>query len=646
MVNKILSLCLLLIISVIGLDVYQNNQASAAAARDWKAGRIIDDAVFTNKNDMTVGEIQNFLNNKVPNCDTWGTKTSEFGGGTRAQYGASKGNPAPFTCLKDYYEVPKTSPGPGVPASNYGGAPIPNGARSAAQLIWDAAQRYNINPKVLLVTIQKESAGPLTTDEWPFRKQYTYAMGAHCPDSGPNGSANCDENYAGFSLQISESAELFRWYLDSMSQPWWSYKKPGNNSVLYHPNGGCGSSNIYIETKATAALYTYTPYQPNQAALNNMYGTGDGCSSYGNRNFWRIYTDWFGTTTGINGHIQLSKGITISRQEGMYENDTVTVSYEIKNLGSQDDYIGGVGVCGTINGQWYDLGFTHHKYIPAYGNVTVSHSKKLDKPGFLYVYLCSYHPMLGWAGLTYPYDNTGSMPRAGSLWVLPNPRVTSGINLSPANPAIGEPVTGNMTIHNYSSSPMNIGSMVIGGRTWWGGMADFPIVNDVIIPAGGDYTYSQTKKFTSGGAHNLFIANWNGVWSKEVPISADNSIARQRSINVTENPLVSTGLSLSGNPASGQPITATLTITNTGSAPINIGSMVVAGRGNWGGNGDFPIVNDVIVPANSTYTYSQTRSFTPGTYTFFIANWNGVWSKEYPKSMNGSIVRQSSMTIN
>jgi hypothetical protein len=41
-------------------------------------------------------------------------------------------------------------------------------------------------------------------------------------------------------------------------------------------------------------LYDYTPYTPNAAALNNLYGTGDACSSYGNRNFWRYYSDWFG----------------------------------------------------------------------------------------------------------------------------------------------------------------------------------------------------------------------------------------------------------------------------------------------------------------------------------------------------------------
>jgi uncharacterized protein Veg len=43
-------------------------------------------------------------------------------------------------------------------------------------------------------------------------------------------------------------------------------------------------------------LYKYTPYTPNAAALNNLYGLGDNCSAYGNRNFWRYFTDWFGST--------------------------------------------------------------------------------------------------------------------------------------------------------------------------------------------------------------------------------------------------------------------------------------------------------------------------------------------------------------
>lgn len=342
MLNRVVSF---LLATCLFCGIITSGSAGAVTGSDWQAGRIIDDVLFTNKDSMSASQIQAFLNAKVGTgaygtpgvCDTNGTKTSELGDGTRAQYGADHGNPAPFTCLKDYWEVPKTSPGAGVPANNYGGKPIPAGAESAAELIWDAAQRYNINPQVLLVTIQKESVGPLTTDDWPFASQYTYAMGAHCPDSGPGGSANCDPNYAGFSIQISESAALFRYYLDNMNQSWWPYKRLGVNSILYNPNSSCGSSNVNITTMATAALYTYTPYQPNAAALANLYGLGDGCSAYGNRNFWRIYSDWFGTTYADAYASQFYAQSALT--DPFYLGESSTVFIEYKNVG---------------NARWYD----------------------------------------------------------------------------------------------------------------------------------------------------------------------------------------------------------------------------------------------------------------------------------------------------
>ncbi len=282
--------------------------AAAVTAQSWRPGRIADDSVFTDKNGMTIEQIQSFLNNKVPSCDTSGQGTLEVGYSapdysgdgrvTHAEYAQARGYGTnfSFTCLKDYYETPKTTPSPELPVNNYGGKPIPTGAQSAAQLIWNSAQKYSINPKVLLVKIATESAGPLTTDSWPFPNQYLYAMGAHCPDT-PEGH-KCDVNYGGFSIQMDEAAALMRWYLDSMTQPWWTYKKPyKTNYVLWQDVNvkDCGSGPVNIETMATAALYTYTPYQPNKPALDNLYGTGDACSTYGNRNFWRVYNDWFGS---------------------------------------------------------------------------------------------------------------------------------------------------------------------------------------------------------------------------------------------------------------------------------------------------------------------------------------------------------------
>lgn len=324
-----------------------SESVGAVSGSEWRAGRIIDDGLFTNSIEMPTSEIQSFLNTRVPVCDTWGTKSSEYGGGTRAQYAASKGYSTPFTCLKDYYEVPKTSPGPAEPASNYGGATIPPGAQSAAQIIANAAAKHNISAKVLLVKLATESPGPLTSDEWPFKKQYLYAMGAHCPDSGPGGAANCDTNYSGFSLQMDEAASLLRWYLDSMTQPWWQYKKPYQvNHILWDVvETGCGGSNVYIETKATAALYTYTPYQPNQAALNNMYGEGDGCSAYGNRNFWRVYNDWFGSTMAgpflwrveTLNIFDEGKNTLLSTDE-LHPGERLWVSLKVTNIGSETWY--------------------------------------------------------------------------------------------------------------------------------------------------------------------------------------------------------------------------------------------------------------------------------------------------------------------
>lgn len=276
------------------------SNVSAISPSEWRAGNIIDDVVFTNKSDLSVAQIQSFLDSKVPQCDTNGAYGPYYDRNgtrwnTRADYGRAVGSPPPYTCLKEYWEVPKTAPGNYIPASNYGGAPRPEGSKSAAEIIWQAAQDFDISPRVLLVTLQKESG--LVTDDWPFKNQLTYAMGAHCPDTGPGGSANCDPNYSGFSFQIRESADLFRSYLDNMQQSWWTNKRPyQNNYIGYDVETSCGGSNVYMENKATTALYVYTPYQPNQAALNAGYKAAEPCGAYGNRNFWLYFHDWFGST--------------------------------------------------------------------------------------------------------------------------------------------------------------------------------------------------------------------------------------------------------------------------------------------------------------------------------------------------------------
>ncbi len=277
----------LLFLCTLGVGFLVNNQKSlAVSASDWKPGRIIDDVVFQNKQSMTVQQIQQFLDSKVPSCDRNGSLPMWSGGPTRAQWSLDNGkDPAPYTCLKEYVENPTTK----VNNATDPTIVVPGGL-SAAQLIYNASQAQNVNPQVYLVLLQKEQS--LVTDDWPYAKQFERATGNNCPDTAP-----CDPAYAWLSTQVNNAGAQFNYYVTHFSQ--YNYA-PGWNNILYNPNAGCGRQSVFIENAYTAALYIYTPYVPNQAALDNMYGTGDGCSAYGNRNFWRLFNDWFGSSLAPN----------------------------------------------------------------------------------------------------------------------------------------------------------------------------------------------------------------------------------------------------------------------------------------------------------------------------------------------------------
>src|SRR5690606_3129188 len=136
---------------------------------EFQAGRIIDDAKFFASSPMSVGDIQNFLNSKVPACDTWGQQLHPSGQ-TRAQYSANNGVSTPFTCLKDYQTVL-------LPRSAESGlcGNIPYSGATAAEVIFWVGYYCGINPQVLIVLLQKEQS--LVTDDWPWPSQYQIATG-------------------------------------------------------------------------------------------------------------------------------------------------------------------------------------------------------------------------------------------------------------------------------------------------------------------------------------------------------------------------------------------------------------------------------------------------------------------------------------
>jgi len=251
--------------------------ASASSASDFNPGYIIDDAVFTNKNSMNVQQIQEFLNTMVPSCDR---NHAPYKGVTGTVY------PPPWTCLKEYNENPTTHVN-NLNLFNADGSPVlVAGGLTSAQIIYNASQEYNINPEVLLVNLQKETG--LITDTWPTSYQYKTAMGYGCPDSGPNNSANCNSNYYGFYNQVMDTAWQFNQYMQNPNN--YNFQGGASRYIQYNPNTNCGGSSVYIQNASTAALYDYTPYQPNSNTINYVLGNGslDQCGSYGNINFFKL----------------------------------------------------------------------------------------------------------------------------------------------------------------------------------------------------------------------------------------------------------------------------------------------------------------------------------------------------------------------
>jgi len=242
----------------------------AADLSRFRPGNIISDAVFTNSSTMSAGQVQSFLQSKVSSCRSG------------------------YTCLKDFRQ---NTPDKGADryCNGYAGA----GNEPASTIIVKVAQSCGINPQVLVVMLQKEQG--LVTDTWPVGGQYAAAMGQACPDTAP-----CDPSFAGFFAQVYGGARQMKIYLEGVYFTWYA---PGRTwNILYNPDTGCGSSPVYVENAATSALYYYTPYQPNAAALAAGYGTGNSCSAYGNRNFYNYFTDWFGSTQGIGASLVVASG--------------------------------------------------------------------------------------------------------------------------------------------------------------------------------------------------------------------------------------------------------------------------------------------------------------------------------------------------
>jgi cell wall-associated NlpC family hydrolase len=262
---------------------------STMGGSEFDPGNIISDGVFYDSHAMSVDQIRSFIGSTGADCTgVW--------------------------CLKNL-----VVDSPEEPADRYCAAYPGGTGEDAATVIARVAVACGVNPQVMLVTLQKESG--LLSRANPSSANYNAAWGWHCPDTGPDGSADCDPAYAGFFNQGYGMAKQWSRYRNDPEK----YRYHAGETVDIPWNiaeSNCGAAPVTIENTATASLYNYTPYQPNAASLTGYPGQGDGCSTYGNRNFFYMFVKYFGSTGGgsstARGSTVLTDGPSLTIPDNPY----------------------------------------------------------------------------------------------------------------------------------------------------------------------------------------------------------------------------------------------------------------------------------------------------------------------------------------
>lgn len=140
--------------------------------------------------------------------------------------------------------------------------------KGSAEIIFDAAQRNGINPRVILVMLQKEQS--LIDDEDPSSDQLDWAMGYGICDSC-NYETDAAQRFRGFAKQVnSATLQLIEGYMADLA----AY---GRTVTGFGPGIAANIDDglIVFSNAATAALYTYTPH------------------THGNSNFAKLWQRWF-----------------------------------------------------------------------------------------------------------------------------------------------------------------------------------------------------------------------------------------------------------------------------------------------------------------------------------------------------------------
>ena len=141
--------------------------------------------------------------------------------------------------------------------------------RTSGEIIWNAAQEFELSPKFLLTLLQREQS--LVEDPTPSDDQLAWAMGyAVCDDCSKDDPRI--QKFKGFASQVHYAAARIREsYLDDLETRGYTETGVGPGIEITIDNTSVTPVNF-----ATSSLYTYTPHL------------------HGNENFVTIWERWFG----------------------------------------------------------------------------------------------------------------------------------------------------------------------------------------------------------------------------------------------------------------------------------------------------------------------------------------------------------------
>lgn len=199
--------------------------------------------------------------------------------------------------------------------SNYSVEDFEGIIKPASQIIYEAAQRYRVNPKYILVTLQKEQS-LIQWEGVPPQKRLDWACGYAVCDSCSMTDPKI-QKYKGFGKQIDNSAGSMRFYYDNASA--YGFIKKANTQITID------GEILIANNQATANLYTYTPH------------------IRGNYTFWRVWQRYFGNplSTSREGLASISTEYMlqiIGSSDGEVqakEGDAASYWVEYLNIGTQ-----------------------------------------------------------------------------------------------------------------------------------------------------------------------------------------------------------------------------------------------------------------------------------------------------------------------